>query len=142
MQTYYQMPLDELCAVVIENIWAFIDSFPAHEVSADALELGTLRRTLEELSAYGGLSRKGDTDFDILSAILQRELDRETLGWFTVFDGVVDPEIGAVGNTRDVRELTERGWSIDHCVRSLGHIAYIRSICRARLDAEKLLMRG
>jgi hypothetical protein len=142
MQTYYQMPLDELCAVVIESTRAFIDSFPAHEVSADALELGTLRRTLEELSACGGLSRKGDTDFDILSAILQRELDRETLGWFTVFDGVVDPEIGAVGNARDVRELTNRGWSINHCVRSLERIAYTRSICRARLDAEKILMRG
>lgn len=141
MQTYYQMPLDELCAMVIGNTRAFIDRFPANEVSADALERGSLRRTLDGLCASAGLSRRDDTDFDTLSAILQREVDHETLGWFTKFDGVIDPEIGAVGEARDVRDLTDRGRMIDDCARLLRRIAYIRSICRTRLDAEKLLMK-
>ncbi len=141
MQTYYQMPLDELCALMIATTRAFIDDFPINDVSADALELGSLRRSLDGMTACAGLPRRDSADIEILSAALERELERETLGWIAVFDGVIDPEIGAVGDARDVREVTPRGRMIDDHVRALRHIAHIRSICRARLAAEELLMK-
>ncbi|WP_425072916.1 hypothetical protein [Sagittula sp. S175] len=140
MQTYYQMPLDELCALVIAMAREFTKNFPGNEVSADAIERGSLRRTLERMNACAGLSRRDDTDIELLSAVLQRELERETLGMFTVFDGHYDPDLGANGEVREVPDLTERGHAIDACLTSLRRIANIRSIGRARIDAEKLLL--
>lgn len=102
--------------------------------------VGSLRRILDRMNACAGLSGRDDTDIDILSGILQREREQEILGTFMVFDGPEDPEIGAVGKAREVRDLTERGQAMDGCLRSLQRIAQMRSICRARLDAEKLLM--
>lgn len=142
MQSYYEMPLDELCSLLIATSRAFIDGFPANEVAADALELGSLRRILAAMGVCAGLSRRDDNTIEILSAVLQRERDRETLGTFTVFDGRNDPELGAVGELREVRDLTDRGQTIDECLRSLQRIAHMRSICCARIDAEKLLLRG
>lgn len=140
MQTYYQMPLDELCSLLIGLTRAFIDHFPASEVASDALERGSLRRTLESMRACAGLSRRDDTDVDLLSAVLEREREREILCTFSVFDGHEDPDLGAIGEAREMVDLTERGQAIDACVRSLRRIAHIRSICRARIDAEKLLL--
>lgn len=140
MQTYYQMPIDELCSLLIAMTRGFIDHFPANEVAADALERGSLRRTLDGMRADAGLSRRDDTDVDLLSAVLEREREREVLGSFMVFDGRNDPELGAVGEVQEVLDLTERGQSMDACLRSLRRIAHIRSICRARIDAEKLLL--
>lgn len=140
MQTYYQMPLDELCSLLIRMTRGFIDHFPANEIAADALERGSLRRTLEAMRACAGLSRRDDTDVDLLSAVLDRERERELLGTFMVFDGWEDPDLGAVGEVREMLDLTDRGQVTDTCVRSLRRIAHIRSICRARIDAEKLLL--
>jgi len=140
MQTYYQMPLDELCSLLIGMTRSFIEHFPANEVAADAIERGSLRRTLEAMRACAGLSRRDDTDIELLSAVLERERGREVLGSFMVFDGRDDPEIGAVGEVQEVLDLTDRGQAIDACVRSLRRIAHIRSICRARIDAEKVLL--
>lgn len=140
MQTYYQIPLDELCSLLIGMTRGFIDHFPANEVAADALERGSLRRTLETMRACAGLSRRDDTDVDLLLAVLEREREREILGIFTVFDGHEDPDLGAIGEVREMVDLTERGQAIDACVRSLRRIAHIRSICRARIDGEKLLL--
>lgn len=140
MQTYYQMPLDELCSLLIGTTRGFIENFPTNEVSVDAIERGTLRRTLETMRASAGLSRHDDTDIDLLSAVLERERKREILGTFMVFDGRDDPELGAVGEVREVLDLTDRGEMINACLGSLRRIANLRSICRARIDAEKLLL--
>ncbi|WP_089344433.1 hypothetical protein [Paracoccus seriniphilus] len=134
------MPLDELCSLLIGMTRAFIDHFPGNEVAADALERGSLRRTLEAMRACAGLSRRDNTDINLLSAVLEREREREILGTFTVFDGRNEPDIGAVGEVREMLDLTDRGQAIDACVRSLRRIAHIRSICRARIDAEKVLL--
>jgi len=140
MQTYYQMPLDELCSLLIGMTRGFIEHFPANEVSADAIERGSLRRTLEAMRASAGISRHDNTDIELLSAVLEREREREVLGTFTVFDGHEDPDLGAIGEVREMVDLTERGQAIDACLRSLRRIAHIRSICRARIYAEKLLL--
>ncbi|URF45679.1 hypothetical protein M8007_12935 [Dinoroseobacter shibae] len=135
MQTYYQMPLDEVCSLLIGMTRAFIDHFPANEVAADALERGSLRRTLEAMRACAGLSRRDDTDVELLSAVLERERERETLGTFMVFDGRDDRDLGAVGEVQEMLDLTYRRQAIDACVRSLRRITHIRSICRALIDA-------
>ncbi len=142
MQTYYQMPLDELCSLLIGMTRAFIENFPANEVAKNALECASLRRALDGMSANAGLSHRNDADIDILRGVLRRERERETLGTYLDFEGWNDPEIGAVGETREVRGLTDRGKMIDARYKSLRRIAHMRSVCRARLDAEKLLMRG
>ncbi|QPZ91211.1 hypothetical protein [Thioclava electrotropha] len=140
MQTYYQMPLDELCSLLIGMTRSFIEHFPANEVAADAIERGSLRRTLEAMRARAGLSRRDDTDIELLSSVLDRERGCEVLGSFMVFDGHEDPDLGAIGEVREMVDLTDRGQAIDACVRSLRRIAHIRSICRARIDAEKFLL--
>lgn len=140
MQNYHQIPLDELCSMLIANTRSFADWFPKNDISVDTLEHSSIRRILDGMRANPGVSRKDDTDIDILSAILRRELERETLGWVTVFDGRNDPELGAIGDVREVRDLSDRGRMIEDCVRSLQQLAHMRSICRARLDAEKLVM--
>lgn len=141
MQTYYRMPLEELCAQVIGMARGLINGFPLNEVSVDSRERGSLYRVLQNMRVYGGLNREDDTDVDVLTAVLQREIERETRGWQMVFDGHHDPEIGAVGESRAVRELTERGRIVDEQARSLRLFSRARAICRARMDAEKILMR-
>lgn len=140
MQNYHQIPLDELCSMLFANTRSFADRFPKNDVSVDALEHSSIRRTLDGMGANAGISRKDDTDIGILLAVLRRELERETLGWITVFDGRNDPELGAIGEVREVRDLSDRGRKIEDFIRSLQQLAHMRSICRARLDAEKLVM--
>lgn len=141
MQSYYKMPLEELCSLLIRMTWGFVENFPSSEVSGDAIEQGSLSSTLEAMSVHAGLTDHDDTDIKLLASVLERERGCETLGAFTVFDGRNDPELGAVGEVREVLKLTERGEVIDACLRSLKHIAHIRSVCRARIDAKKLLLR-
>lgn len=140
MQTYYKMPLDELCSLLLGMTRTFIETFPANEVSADAIERGSLRRTLDAMRASAGISRHDNTDIELLSAVLERERERESIGTVMVFDGRNDPEVGAVGEVRKSLLLTERGERIDACCRSLRHISQLRSICRARIDAERLIL--
>lgn len=141
MQIYYKMPLEELCSLLIRLTRGFVENFPSSEVSIDAIEHGSLCCTVKAMGVHAGLTCDDNTDIDHLASVLRRERKRETLGAFTVFDGRNDPEIGAVGEVREVQELTERGETIEACLRSLQHISHIRSVCRARIDAEKLLMR-
>nr|WP_309502356.1 hypothetical protein [uncultured Roseovarius sp.] len=55
MQTYYQMPLDELCSLLIGMTRNFIEQFPTNEVSADAIERGSTLRS----PGWGGEPRCG-----------------------------------------------------------------------------------
>ena len=140
MQTDYEMPLEELCARVMGMARDFVRGFPSSEIAADALERNSLRRTLEGLVVDGGLSRRDDTDVEIVRSILARELDRETLGWTPSFEGTVDPEHGAVGYETESRDLTERGRMLERQMKQLERFARLRSLCRTRLDAVRLIM--
>lgn len=141
MQNFYKMPLHELCARLVELSGSFVEDLPINVVAADELECGSLRRTLDGMNGRGLLSRRDNADLDNLSAVLGRELDRETEGWTTVFDGHYDPDLGNVGEPRRFRELTERGRMIEGLSRRLREIARMRKVCRARIDAEDFLMR-
>lgn len=140
MQTYHQMPLEDLCALVLATCRSFVKEFPMNDIAADAIERGTLRRTLETLAARAGLVERENSDIDLLSAVLERELERETLGSFQVFDGRNDPEVGAVGDVREVRDLTDRGDRIEEQLRTLRLLGHMRDVCRARLDARQLML--
>ncbi|WP_068302654.1 hypothetical protein [Pararhodobacter sp. CCB-MM2] len=140
MQIYYQMNLDELCSRLIATTRTFIAEFAADDVAADANERGTIRRALDALHANARLAGHDDADLDLLVMILERERDHEIRGRFMVFEGCVDPDLGHVGEGRQVVDLTERGQAIEIVLVSLRNIAMMRTICRARIDADNFLM--
>ena len=140
MQIYYQMNLDELCSRLIATTRTFIAEFADDDVAADANERGTIRRALDALHANARLAGHDDADLDLLARILERERDHEIRGRFTVFEGCVDPDLGDVGEAREILDLTDRGRAIDACLMSLRHISMMRTICRARIDADNFLM--
>lgn len=140
MQIYYKMPLEELCSLLIKMTRGFAENFPSSDVCADAIERGMLCRAVKAMYANAGLTHRENTDIKLVASVLERERGRETLGACNVFDGRNDPELGAVGEVRELLELTERGEMIDARLSTLKDIAHIRSVCRARIDAKRLLM--
>ncbi|ETX15688.1 hypothetical protein OCH239_13775 [Roseivivax halodurans JCM 10272] len=142
MQTYNEMPLEELFARALASARNLARDFPCNDVSVDAHEASSMRRTLEGLSHHAGLTASDDVDADLLMSVLARELDRETTGWSRIFDGWIDPDIGQIGTIKSVRVLTERGQMLERHARGIQEFAHVRSLCRARRDAEKLLLRA
>lgn len=140
MQDYYQMNLDELCSRLIATTRTFIADFQTNDVAADANERGRVRRALDALHANARLAGHDNADLDPLVKILERERDQEIRGRFMVFEGSVDPDLGHVGEGRQVVDLTERGQAIEVVLASLRHIAKMRTICRARIDADNFLL--
>ncbi len=136
MQSNSEIPLEELCARIIGMARDFAEDFPTSDVAVDVLERNSLRRTLEGFAQHGGLSRRDDIELDILAAVL----NRETRGWIQSFEGIADPENGAVGYDIEIRDLTERGRRVERLLKQLNRSAHLRSTGRARLDAVKLIM--
>ena len=52
-----------------------------------------------------------------------------------------DPEMGSVGTVHEVRILSDRGKRIDRLASKLRVYLNMRDICRARLQAERLVFR-
>lgn len=142
MQTYYHKSLEDLCAGTLAQARQLAEEFPCNDLCADVLEASSIRRTLEALSRNGGISAPDDTDIRSLTCILDRELDGETLAWQRVLDGWVDPDVGQIGTIKDVRVLTVRGKVLEGLARRMQEFVYLRSVCRARRDAERLLLRS
>lgn len=142
MQTYNELPLEELFARAFAFARNFAKAFPCSDVAADVLEASSLRRTLEGLSHHAGLTATDDADTDLLMSVIARELDYETLGWNRIFDGWIDPDIGQIGTIKTVPVLTERGQMLEQHALRIREFAHVRSVCRARRDAEKFLFRA
>ncbi len=136
----YRISLEELCATTIAMARDFVENFPAAEVAVDVLERNSLRRSLRSFAEDGGISEKNSSDPEFIASLLGRELERETLGWISSFEGVVDAENGAIGRDVEVRDLSPRGRMIKAQARQLESLVRKRQVCRARLDAVKVIM--
>ena len=135
------MPLEELCARTILEGGRFARDFPATEIARDAHECGAIRRTLDRMNADTVAGEHNDGGLAGLGAILDRERDAETLDQGTEFCGSHDPEMGSVGTVHEVRILSDRGKRIDRLASKLRVYLNMRDICRARLQAERLVFR-
>lgn len=133
---YFEMPLDELAARVIAAGRALAEDMPATRIVRDAHQHGQIRRILDDLAKDRTLCDRAEEGVKVLVSILSAELDNETLGYEQVFEGHNDPEIGAVGAVYTHRILSKRGELIGSELQRLADYQRMRSILRARLDAD------
>ena len=135
------MPLEELCARTILEGGRLARDFPATEIARDANEGAAVRRTLDRMNAETVAGEHNDGGLAALGSILNRELDAETLDRGSEFCGSDDPELGSIGTVHEVRVLSDRGKRIDRLDAKLRIYLNMRDICRARLQAERLVFR-
>ncbi len=138
---WIKMPAEEICARTILEGSRFATEFPAADIAKDSHEAAAIRRTLERMTAETVVGEHNDGGLAALGEILARELDAETLDRGSEFCGSHDPEVGSIGTVHEVRVLSDRGKRIDRLDSKLRVYLNMREICRARLQAERLVFR-
>ena len=128
----------------LEDLWARI--LLGLDVMHDAVQhtAGALLPTdhlallgaLAALREEGPLASAAANHIACALGILEAAVARETLGHRNVFDGVHDPELGAIGQVRSVPILSEKGTDLDAHLAHFRMVLAMRDLLTARVDAE------
>ncbi|WP_133240339.1 hypothetical protein [Pararhodobacter oceanensis] len=84
----------------------------------------------------GPLSGSASHHIGRIKGVLDSLLLQETLGERDEFDGVNDPEHGAIGRVTMVPILTGKGAEISRIQQDFGRFLFMRDLLSARIDAE------
>ena len=138
---FYTLPLEELCARILEKIGNVAESATSAEVAGTSHNQHTIRRAMKSLSDDRLLQQEVCEENDLVISILDGELDQETQGFVPVFHGRNDPEEGAIGTVVDERVLTPRGDHIAQCLGDLRVLGVMLQVLEHRLAAERIVNR-
>lgn len=133
--------LEDLIASAIRLGREFHADTTKIDLASNALESGFINRCLSRIAQGEVLDRRDDGGLDAVQGILQRERAREIIDTERVFDGVEDPELGSIGNVREVEILSQRGQRIEHLLQKFLGFRKARDFALDRIEAERLLMR-
>lgn len=108
-QEHDELSVEDLVFRLVRMGRAVATGILASDLGANSRQGPLLERCLRGLCSGQPLDARDGGGFETVRGILQREVDRETLGTVWEFQGTCDPEFGDVGTVRLVRLVTERG---------------------------------
>ncbi|CUH41053.1 hypothetical protein JSE7799_03796 [Jannaschia seosinensis] len=141
MKHFDRMTKKELCTRILQGLDALHDQAQRAEADMTATDLNTVLQALSALRHSGPLSEIAVDEIGRIEDLLARAIAQETLGFQNVFDGTVDPDLGAVGRVHAVPVLSEKGAALDRLQQGFRQILAMRELLAARIDAG-LMMNG
>jgi hypothetical protein len=138
---FYTLPLEELCARILEKIGHVAKAATSAEVAGTSHNQHAIRRAMKSLSEDRLLRHEVCEAIDLVISILDGELDQETQEIVPIFHGRNDPEEGAIGTVVDERVLTPRGDHISECLGNLRVLRVMLQVLEHRLAAERIVNR-
>lgn len=136
MKYHDHLSLEDLWARILLGLDVMHDAVQCDTTAFSATELNTLSRALAALRHEGPLASAAANHIGSALGILEAAVARETLGHRNVFDGVHDPEAGAIGRVRSVPILSETGTDLDAHLVQFRMVLAMRDLLAARVDAE------
>jgi len=133
---YLEMPLQALYAKALFELKAAGERITSAGLVASAHD--RVRLAGWAASVGGDIDlRHADSALTPIIALLERESEDETLGYYNVFRGSNDPDEGDVGEIATIRILTERGERIDLWCGRLRRVRHMLQVIGVRLTAEQ-----
>ncbi|WP_281967798.1 hypothetical protein [Roseovarius nanhaiticus] len=136
---FHTLPLEELCARILEKIRHVRETATSAEVAGTAQNQHAIQRSMKSFSEDRLLLFNACEALDLVISLLDDELDQETQEIVPVFHGRNDPEEGAIGIVINERVLTRRGDQIEQCLGNLRILRNMLQVLEHRLAAERIV---
>jgi len=133
---YLEMPLERLCAKALFDLKAAGERITFADLVASAHDRVGLAGWAAGVGGDIDLRNAASAVTPII-ALLDRQIEGETLGHRNIFCGSTDPEEGDVGEVVAVRILTERGERIKLWCGRLRRVRHMLQVIEVRLAAEE-----
>ena len=140
--TYHDhLSLEELWARILLRLDLQHDALQCDGSDFSATDLTALSGALAALRGDGPLAPAAADHIACALDVLEEAVSRETLGHRNTFDGIDDPEVGAVGQVRSVPILSDRGAGLDRHLREFRQVLAMRDRLAARVDTARQIAR-
>ena len=136
MKYHEHLSLEDLWTRILLGLDVMHDAVQRDITALSATNLNVLLRALSALRQEGPLAPTSVDHIGSALGILEEAVARKTMGHRNVFDGVHDPEDGAVGRVRSVPILSEAGTELDAHLAYFRRVLAMRDLLAARVDAE------
>ena len=136
MKYHDHLSLEELWARVLLGLDVLHDAVQCNAAALSATDHNALSLALAALRQAGPLAATSANHIGDALSILEDAVSRETLGHRNIFDGIHDPEIGAIGRVKSEPILSEKGAELDGHLRNFRMVLAMRELLAARVDAE------
>lgn len=136
MKYHDHLSLKDLWARILLGLDVLHDAVQHNAEALLPTDYISLLDALAALREEGPLASEAANHIACVLGILEAGVARETLGHRNVFDGVHDPELGAIGRVRSMPILSEKGTDLDAHVAHFRMVLAIRDLLAARVDAE------
>ena len=141
MKYHDHLSLEELWARVLLGLDVLHDAIQCSAAALSATDHNALSLALAALRKVGPLAPTSANHICGALGILEDAIAREILGHQNIFDGIHDPEIGAIGSVKSVPILSEKGADLDGHLRNFRTVLVMRDLLAARVDAELQIAR-
>lgn len=132
---YLEMPLERLSAKALFELKTAGERITSADLAASAHD--RLRLAGWAASVGGDIDLcQTATALTPIIALLERETEGETAGYYNVFRGSIDPEAGDMGDVVLMPILTHRGERIQLWCDRLRRVRHMLEVIEARLAAE------
>jgi hypothetical protein len=134
-------PTNEIWVETLLELGHLYDATQRNDAGLSATSLISLSRALVSLSQEGPLSSIAADDFAIIQEVLEEVISHETLGFRNVFDGIFDPELGDIGQIRQIPILSVKGSRANLLMQDVKKIMAMCDLLIARTDADRQIAR-
>lgn len=136
MKYHDHLSLEEIWARVLLEFDVLHDAVQSNTADLSATDHKALLLALAALRQAGPLAPTSSNHIGDALSILENAVSRETLGHQNIFDGIHDPEIGAIGRVKSEPILSEKGAELDVHLRNFRTVLAMCDLLTARVDAE------
>ncbi|MEP2680263.1 MAG: hypothetical protein ABJP44_01130 [Sulfitobacter sp.] len=133
---YLEMPLERLCAKALFELKSAGERITSADLAASAHDRLRLARWAASVGGDIDL-RQAASALTPIIALLERETEGETAGYYNAFRGSIDPEAGDMGDVVLMPILTKRGEHIMQWYDRLRCLRHMLQVIDARLAAEQ-----
>ncbi|SNT75887.1 hypothetical protein [Paracoccus seriniphilus] len=141
MKYFDHMTDTTLCAHILQGLDILHDQIQRNDADMPATDLILVLQSLSALRRNGPLSETAADEIGRIESLLDQAISQETLGFRNVFDGIEDPELGAVGRVRAVPVLSEKGAALDRLLKGFRQFLAMRNLLAARVDSRLMVNR-
>ena len=135
MKYFDHMTDAKLCTRILQGLDVLHDQTQRNDADMPATDLNRVLQALSALRQNGPLSETAADEIGCIENLLDQAISQETLGFRNIFDGVEDPELGAIGRVRAVPLLTEKGAALDNLRKGFRQLFAMRDLLAARVDS-------
>lgn len=142
MHIHHQaLSLEDRIALTIAAGRDVAERIKRSDVSRTPHEDAFLDRCLARVAQGEPLDPRDDGGLEAVSAILRREIQRETLDVIRIFEGVCDPEAGDIGDVVETAVLSDRGTELFAILAAFDRFRSLRRQVCDRINADRILAR-